>query len=299
MTQAVCGREPLVDAIVRFLAREHASDTHEIRACLEQAIDESGPDAIERMAERLARTGSDWAYYPRDPLARRIHRELAPRVMKHDPIVTGTEHLDTVAGRPVVIMANHLSYSDANVLDVVLLKVGAASLADRLTVVAGPKVYSSVSRRFSSLCFGTIKVPQSAERSSDEAVMNPREVARAARRAIDIAQERLRLGEALLVFPEGSRSRSGDMQRFLPATARYVAPSGTWVLPAAITGTERLFPIDAGALNPVPIAVSFGRPISTEALHAQTRGHRRAMMDTIAAAVAQLLPIQYRGVYRQ
>ena len=299
MTQAVCGREPLVDAIVRFLAREHASDTREIRACLEQAIDESGPDAIERMAERLARTGSDWAYYPRDPLARRIHRELAPRVMKHDPIVTGTEHLDTVAGRPVVLMANHLSYSDANVLDVVLLKVGAASLADRLTVVAGPKVYSSVSRRFSSLCFGTIKVPQSAERSSDEAVMNPREVARAARRAIDIAQERLRLGEALLVFPEGSRSRSGDMQRFLPATARYVGPSGTWVLPAAITGTERLFPIDAGALNPVPIAVSFGQPISTDALDAQTRGHRRAMMDTIAAAVAQLLPIQYRGVYRQ
>ncbi len=127
MTQAACGREPLVDAIVRFVAREQASDTREIRACLERAIDESGPDAIERMAERLARSGSDWTYYPRDPLARRIHRELAPRVMKHDPIVTGTEHLDTVAGRPVVIMANHLSYSDANVLDVVLLKVGAAS----------------------------------------------------------------------------------------------------------------------------------------------------------------------------
>ena len=299
MTQAGCGREPLVDAIVRFLAREPASDTREIRACLEQAIDESEPDAIERMAERLARSGSDWAYYPRDPLARRIHRELAPRVLKHDPIVTGTEHLDTVAAGQIVIIANHLSYSDANVLDVVLQKVGAAWLADRLTVVAGPKVYSSVSRRFSSLCFGTIKVPQSTERSRDEAVMNPRDVARAARRAIDIAQERLRLGEALLVFPEGSRSRSGDMQPFLPATARYLGPSGTWVLPTAITGTERLFPIDAGALNPGPISVTFGRPISADTLHAQMHGNRRAMMDTIASAVAQLLPVRYRGVYRQ
>jgi 1-acyl-sn-glycerol-3-phosphate acyltransferase len=297
-TVARCGREPLVEAIVQFLAHEHASDTREIRACLERAIDESGPDAIERMAERLARSGSDWAYYPRDPLARRIHCELAPRVLKHEPIVTGTEHLAAVSGKPVVIVANHLSYSDANVLDVVLQKVGATSLADRLTVVAGPKVYSSVSRRFSSLCFGTIKVPQSTERSSDEAVMNPRDVARAARRAIEIAQERLQLGEALLVFPEGSRSRSGEMQKFLPATARYLDLSDTWVLPAAITGTERLFPIDAGALSPVPIAVTFGPPISADALHAHTRGNRRAMMDTIAGVVAQLLPNEYRGVYR-
>ena len=164
MTQTVCGREPLVEAIVRFLAHEHATDTREIRSCLEQAIDESGPDAIEKMAERLARSGSDWTHTPRDPLARRIHCELAPRVLKHEPIVTGTEHLATVSGKPVVIVANHLSYSDANVLDVVLQKVGATSLADRLTVVAGPKVYSSVSRRFSSLCFGTIKCRRSTER---------------------------------------------------------------------------------------------------------------------------------------
>src|SRR6185503_7636379 len=100
----------------------------------------------------------------------------------------------------------------ANVLEVVFQRTGANHLSDRLTVVAGPKVYSNIRRRFSSLCFGTIKVPQSSARSTDDAVMNAREVARGARLAIQVAQERLGLGEALLVFAEGTRSRSGGMQ---------------------------------------------------------------------------------------
>jgi 1-acyl-sn-glycerol-3-phosphate acyltransferase len=298
MSQAACGREPLVEAIVRFLAREHATDTREIRACLERAIDEEGPGAIDKMSLRLAGAGADWTYYPRDPLARRIHHALAPRVL-HDPVVSGMDHLDEVIAKPVVMFANHLSYSDANVLDVVLQNAGAGALADRLTVVAGPKVYSNVARRFSSLCFGTIKVPQNSERSTEEAVMSPREVGKLARRSIEIAHERLNLGEALLVFAEGSRSRSGEMQRFLSGTARYLGTRNVWVLPVAIAGTERLFPIDGNGLNAVPISVTFGQPISAEALRDRMHGDRRMMMDAIGFAVAELLPPEYRGVYEK
>jgi 1-acyl-sn-glycerol-3-phosphate acyltransferase len=293
---AGCGREPLVDAIVRFLAREHASDTREIRTYLQRIIDEAGPDAIDTMSARLAGAGAGWNYYPRDLLARRIHHALAPRVL-HDPVISGISHLNEILGKPVVMFANHLSYSDANVLDVVLQNGAAGGLADRLTVVAGPKVYSNVARRFSSLCFGTIKVPQNSERSTEEAVMSPREVGKLARRSIQIAHERLNLGEALLVFAEGSRSRTGEMQRFLSGTARYLGARNVWVLPVAIAGTERLFPIDGNGLNAVPISVSFGRPISADVLREQARGDRRMMMDTIGFAVAELLPREYRGVY--
>ena len=186
-TEAGCGREPLVETIVRFLARERVTDAREIRECVERAIDESGPDAIDSLSARLVGAGADWAYYPHDPLARRIHHALASRVLQPEPVVRGTHHLDRVRGTPLVIFANHLSYSDANVVEVILRSAGASCLADRLTAIAGPKVYSNVTRRFSSLCFGTIKVPQSSERSSEDAVMNPRDVARAARRAIQIA----------------------------------------------------------------------------------------------------------------
>jgi len=292
-----CGREPLVDTIVRFLARERAGDSQEIRKCVECAIDDSEPGAVDALSARLLVAGGDWTYYPPDPLARRIHHALAPRVLQPEPVVEGDHHFELVRGKPLVVFVNHLSYSDANVVEVLLRRAGASCVADRLTAIAGPKVYSNITRRFSSLCFGTIKVPQSSERSSEEAVMNPRDVARAARRAIEIAHERLSLDEALLIFAEGSRSRTAQMQRFLSGTSRYLEGPATWILPIGITGTEKLFPIDGAGLHPVPITMTIGRPIAARDLRECFRKDRQSMMDHIGRAVAQLLPIEYRGVY--
>jgi 1-acyl-sn-glycerol-3-phosphate acyltransferase len=296
-TATSCGREPLVETIVRFLAHEQVADGGAIRRCIERAIDESGPGAIESLSARLMTTGADWDYYPHDPLARRIHHALAPRVLRPEPVIKGASHLEKVAGEPLVIFANHLSYSDANVVEVLLRGTGASSLADRLTAIAGPKVYSDLARRFSSLCFGTVKVPQSSERSSEDAVMTPRDVARAARRAIHIAQERLSLGEALLIFAEGSRSRSAQMQHFLSGTARYLEGSSAWVLPIGIAGTEKLFPINGAALHSVPISLSIGPPMLASDLRRRFPRDRRQMMDCVGRAVAALLPADYRGVY--
>lgn len=292
-----CGREPLVETIVRFLARDRARDAHTIRECVERAIDESEPGAVDSLSARLLVAGDDWTYYPPDPLARRIHHALAPQVLQPEPKVEGARHLELLRGKPLVIFVNHLSYSDANVVEVLLQRTGAGWLADGLTAVAGPKVYSNVTRRFSSLCFGTIKVPQSSERSSEEAVMNLRDVARAARRAIEIAQERVSLGEALLIFAEGSRSRTAGMQRFLSGTSRYLDVPGTWILPAGITGTEKLFPIDGTGLHPVPVTMTIGRPFAASDLRDRFRKDRQATMDHIGRSVATLLPPAYRGVY--
>jgi 1-acyl-sn-glycerol-3-phosphate acyltransferase len=197
----------------------------------------------------------------------------------------------------VVIIANHLSYSDANLLEVLLHRAGGASLSDRLTVIAGPKVYSSLKRRFSSLCFGTIKTPQSRALSTENAVMNSRDVARAARRSIEIAYERLRLGDALLVFAEGTRSRTNGMQQILAGVTRYLEGPGTWVLPVGIVGSEELFPIGDEKIHPVRIVTRVGRPIQATALRERADGDRRIMMDAIGLAIAELLPPEYRGAY--
>jgi 1-acyl-sn-glycerol-3-phosphate acyltransferase len=292
-----CGRDPLIAAITAFLARDHAPALGEIRDTLRREIDAAGPAAMATLGNRLAHPGTDWSYYPSDPLARRIHRALARRVLQHAPVLLGTEHLAAVTGKPVVMVANHLSYSDANLLEVLLHQAGAGALAERLTVIAGPKVYSSLRRRFSSLCFGTIKVPQSSGVSSEEAVMNARAVALAARRVIEIAHERLRLGEALLVFAEGTRSRTGEMQRLLPGVARYLESPGTLILPVGIAGSEALFPIDEGSLNPVRIEVCIGPPMDADALRARSGGSRQRVMDAIGLAIAASLPPAYRGVY--
>ncbi len=293
----IVSRDLLIDAVLAALPEFEPATVRGIRRTLTRCVDEAGPDALEALNESLALVGSDWSYYPKDPLASRIHELLAPRVLGPGSKLVGREHLRSVAGRAVVIVANHLSYADANLLEVLIRRSGEAALADRLTVIAGPKVYSSLRRRFSSLCFATVKTPQNSGLSTEDAVMTPREVARAARRSIDAARDRLREGAALLVFGEGTRTRTGRMQRMLPGAARYFEESSAWVLPMGIAGTEALFPIGSERLRPSDIVVRVGRPFEAGTLTRNAGRDRRRAMDGLGLAVAALVPLAYRGAY--
>ena len=290
-------REKLIAAVEAFLGNSDAETREGLRADIVRVMDEAGPDALVAFNERFADAGTDWNYYPRDPLAREIHRQLAHRFLGDGSRCDGVHHVEAVAGRPVVIFANHLSYSDANLFEVLVSRAGGEALCDRLTVLAGPKVYSSMRRRFSSLCFGTIKVAQNSARSSEDAVMSAREVARAARRSIEVAHERLERGDALLLFAEGTRSRANGMQEMLPGATRYLDGPETWILPASIIGTEAMFPVGEDVLYKVPIVTCLGAPILARDLRAATGGDRRLTIDAIGLAIAQLLPPAYRGAY--
>lgn len=289
-------RDRLIEAVVEFLTSHDLVSTADVRAELEREVDEAGPDAVLALKARLA-VDNGWDYYARDPLAQQIHHRLADRFLAQGSSLEGAQHLAGLEGKPLILFSNHLSYADANVIDVLLQRFGAADVADRLTALAGPKVFTSRERRFSSLCFGTVKVPQSSEVSSEEAVLGAREVARAARRSIDVALERLRAGDALLLFAEGRRSRNGAMQPMLPAVARYLDVAGSWVVPVGLTGPEHLFSVVDSKLRPARVVMRIGRPIPIEALLASARGDRSAAMHAIGLAIAELLPEPYRGVY--
>jgi hypothetical protein len=289
-------RDTLIAAIATFLEGQEPRKLEEIREALGRDIDAAGQHALLTLVQRLATDGGDWSYYPPDPLARRIHHLLADRILQPDSGLVGMEHLAALAGAHVVIFSNHLSYSDANCLEVLLHRAG-SPLADRLTAIAGPKVYSSLKRRFSSLCFGTIKTPQSSALSTEDAVMNPREVARAARRSIEVAHERLRAGDALLVFAEGTRSRTYGLQPMLAGATRYLDEPGTYVLPVGITGTEALFPVGGETLHSVRTVARVGPPIKASALREHAGDDRRIIMDSIGLAIAELLPPEFQGAY--
>ena len=218
-------RDVLIDAILEFLADQDLLTLRDIRAGLEQEIDNAGPEALQALKARLV-ADNGWDYYPPDPLAQRIHHRLADRFLGHESELREALQLAEINAAPVVVVSNHLSYADANVIEVLLRRAGAVDMANRLTALAGPKVFTSRQRRFSSLCFGTIKVPQSAEVASGEAALSERAVARAARQSIEVALERLRQGDALLLFGEGTRSRTSAMQPMLAGAARYLDVPG-------------------------------------------------------------------------
>ncbi len=291
-------RDALVVAILEFIADQDLLARADIRRALEDEIDRAGVGALVDVKARLT-ADEGWAYYAPDPLARRIHHLLADRFLREGSELRKSGDLDALANVPVVLVANHLSYADANVIEVLLHRGGGAALADRLTALAGPKVFTSRQRRFSSLCFGTIKVPQSTDVASGEAMLSGREVARAARRAIDVARDRLRAGDALLLFGEGTRSRSGEMQALLAATARYLDVPGTCVLPLGLAGSETMFPVEGPTLRPARVVLEAGRPLLADQLISRAKGDRRVVMDAIGLAIAELLPPEYRGVYRE
>jgi 1-acyl-sn-glycerol-3-phosphate acyltransferase len=257
----------------------------------------SSEEELVGLVQRLEQTGNSWGYHAPNAFARRMHHLMGDVTITPDSELNGLENLIGTRGAPLLFLLNHLSYADANVFEILLVRSGRDDIASRLSVVAGPKVYSELFRRFSSLCFGTIKTPQSSVLSSGEAVMPPREVARVARQTIRVARERLDAGDALLLFVEGTRSRESAMQQTLAAIVRYFEHPELLLVPVGIAGTENLIPVGGTRVHPARLIVSVGRPLKAATLLESTSPRRQLAMDVIGLKIAEQLPPSYRGAY--
>ncbi len=255
------------------------------------------PEAALHLAiARVASTGGHWGYHPADLVARRISRAIHGVVLESSSELIDPGFLEIARARPVIFLGNHLSFVDANVVDALLSSTGFEEIANRLAVVVGPKVFSLPIRRLASLCFGVIKIPQSTTRASDEALMSLREVARLAGDTLKSVRTRQKLGDHLLIFVEGSRSRTGAMQPALTAVARYLEHPDALVIPLGIWGTEKLVPLGEDHVHPAEVKVRFGRPLNAAVLRARCPG-RAQLAQTIGFLIADLLPAAYRGRY--
>lgn len=71
----------------------------------------------------------------------------------------------------------------------------------------------------------------------------------------------LKKGEAVLVFPEGSRTLDGNLQPALPGVGLVIAKTLAPVVPVRIFGAHEALPRGGGRLRLHPITVVVGQPI--------------------------------------
>ncbi len=194
--------------------------------------------------------------------------------------VTGDELLSERIGKPTIFIANHLSNVDGLVLNKVLEK-------NNVTFMAGRKLKANP---FTSLFLKIIKHIPISPNSAD-------------RNAIKKALEVLALGESILIFPEGTRSRSGSLMKGKKGFLLLARLSKADIVPIALEGTEIMLPVnqnDMGMETPkhATVRVRIGQPFHLESKNHGCDNWDEECVDIAMRKIAQMLSPKYQGVYK-
>ena len=107
--------------------------------------------------------------------------------------------------------------------------------------------------------------------------------------AIERAAAALREGNSFLIFPEGTRSRTGELLPFKKGGFIMALQAGAPIVPVAIAGARDAMKKGSLVIRPVHVTVRFGCPIETAGL---TIDDRDAVIGRARSAVASLLQEQ-------
>lgn len=104
--------------------------------------------------------------------------------------------------------------------------------------------------------------------------------------ALRTAIDYLKRGEAVIIYPEGTRSHDGRLLPAKPGISLIATASGAPVLPAFIWGTDHAW--RAFARTGEPFSVSFGKLISNgKLMEIKKKEGKYAMAEAIIAAIAR------------
>ena len=201
----------------------------------------------------------------------RIARLWARLILKTVGIrvrVEGLEHLHP--SQPAIYAANHLSAIDIPVLY--------AHLPGNFRIMAKKELF-----RYPFLGWHLKRSGQIPIVSGD---------AHASLRSLNRAGETLRHGMPLVVFPEGGRSRTGQLQEFMNGAFYVAIRAQAAVVPMAIVGSFELLPMNSFHMLPGDIDLVIGEPIPTT-------GMRLRDTDKLAAQVRQVIAELYDSHSKQ
>jgi 1-acyl-sn-glycerol-3-phosphate acyltransferase len=107
-----------------------------------------------------------------------------------------------------------------------------------------------------------------------------------ATQAIDKGVDTVRAGHSLLMFPEGTRSRTGELLPFKRGAFVLAIKGQVPVVPMAIYGADRAMRKGSPIIWPTVVRVHLGAPVDSTGL---TLDDRQRLADTVRARVAALL----------
>ena len=167
-----------------------------------------------------------------------------------------------------IVAANHCSH-----LDMGAIKVALGDAGRGLTSLAAADYFFRNRYRRAYFKHFTNLVPM--ERSGS------------IRKSMDTAEGVLRQGRSMVVFPEGTRSVSGDMADFLPSLGYLALRAEVGVLPAHVAGTFDALPKGTAVPRSRDLTVSFGPFLSREWLVTLTDGLTAQEAWRLVAAFTQ------------
>lgn len=187
--------------------------------------------------------------------------------------VVGLEHVPRTGG--IVVVANHMHLVDPPLVS--------ASCPRRLHPMGKYELFQTPVVGWALWAYGAFPVRRFAADMG----------------ALRAARGILRSGSAVLMFPEGTRSKDARLHPGLPGAAMVAMLSGVPVVPVAVSGTEAIrVPgtlFDALRGRKLTIRVEFGPPLRLET----GAGAQQAEVatDRMMRAIASMLPEQYHGAY--
>lgn len=99
-------------------------------------------------------------------------------------------------------------------------------------------------------------------------------------------------GMPVMIFPEGTRSKTEDLLPFKDGAFRLAIETGADVLPIAVSGTRRALPKHSWRFSTSRARVTVGTPISTQGMTLddveRLKGLARAQIETMRAALIPL-----------
>lgn len=163
------------------------------------------------------------------------------------PQVSGAEHLP--AQGAFILAANHASHADTAVIYAAV----PSALRPRLLAAAAQDYFfeGGLRQYMARTLFNAIPVDREGAQRRDPL----RHVVRA-----------LREGYGVLIYPEGTRSRTGEIGTFRSGIGRLIAQFPNLpVIPALLEGTDEVMPKGRSVPLPRRVRVTFGAPLHLEA----------------------------------